>query len=223
MKKVLLIVSVLGLVLFLRASSSAAPAATVPVGADLTKATIVTQVDLPALLSRKNYRLGMRVGILSPNDNLTVTKDTPFSFGFDFDAKLNENLDMGPRFTYLSKKFVNSASVNANYGVLMFGFGGRIYLTYFGDYGSTHGFANVYVALDGNYVVASKADGIATSPASFAGFMGNGGVGVELAFGPNTTGFVDARYQKASVKDSASNEFPLDGYAITAGARMAFF
>lgn len=196
--------------------------ATVPVGSDLTKATVVTQVDLPALLSRKTYRLGIRAGLLSPTEDINLTKDSSFNIGLDFDAKMNENLDWGPRFTYQSVKY-KTAVIDATYGVLMFGYGARMYLSYWGDYGSTHGFVNAYIAGEANYCVANKSSEVlAASPANFAGFAANGGVGIELAFGPNSTGFVDLRYQKSSIHDSAGVKFPLDGYVINVGTRLAF-
>jgi len=191
--------------------------------ADIKEATITAKVDLPALMSRKNYRLGVRAGLLSPTDSVNVSKDSTFTIGLDFDAKLNENLDSGPRFTYVSKKFNDGGTTNATYGVLMFGYGARVYLTYFGDYGSTHGFFNAYLAGEINYAAASKSSEIlANSPSGYAGFIANGGVGLELAFGPNTTGFVDIRYQKASIKDSGGSSLPLDGIMINFGTRLAF-
>ncbi len=187
----------------------------------LNNATVTANVDLPSLMSRKNYRLGLRGGMLSPSDSVNLNKDSAYCIGLDFDAKLNENFDMGPRFTYLSKT-LNAGLVNATYGVLMFGFGGRVYVTYFGDYGSTHGYFNAYISLDGNYCAASKSADLATSPASFAGFMGSGGLGLELAFGPNATGFIEAKYQKSAVKDASGIELPLDGININFGTRLAF-
>ena len=176
------------------------------------------------LLNRKTYRLGLRVGMMSPTDSITVTKDSAFNFGVDFDAKMNENLDMGPRFTYQSTKYNDGSTINATYGVLMFGFGARLYLTYWGDYGSTHGFFNAYISGDANYCAASKSSAvISASQASFAGFAANGGAGLELAFGPNATGFVDVRYQRSSIKDSTGVKFPLDGFVLSIGSRMAFF
>lgn len=193
---------------------SAAPAASVKEVSDLTR----------ELLNRKTYRLGVRLGLLSPTDDITVTKDSAFNVGLDFDAKLNENLDTGPRFSYQSKKYNTAAGVDATYGVLMFGYGARVYVMYWGDYGSTHGFFNMYIAGDVNYCAASLSSQVsASAPSSFAGFAANGGVGLEMAFGPNATGFVDVRYQKSSVKDAAGLKFPLDGFVLSAGSRMAFF
>jgi hypothetical protein len=51
--------------------------------------------------------------------------------------------------------------------------------------------------------------------------MGLAGVlGVELAFGPNATGFVEAAYQRTSIKSSTSEELPLDGIVYAVGVRM---
>jgi len=181
-----------------------------------------------SLAQRKSYRLGLRAAILSPTDTINVSKDSSFDLGFEFDAKLNENFDCGPRFGIISKKLQNTGgTVNANYTAIKFGFGGRIYTMYWGEYGSTHGFFNLYFAAEGDYYIANKASDVtslATNPSSLAGMGGYGGVGLELAFGPNTGGFVEAGYQKTSVKDSTGNyELPLDGYVLAAGARLAFF
>lgn len=178
------------------------------------------------LTNRKTYRLGIRVGLLSPNDSVNITKDSPFMVGFDFDAKLNENFDTGPRITYQRTKYNNGSSINADYGVLMFGYGGRLYLSYWGDYGSTHGFFNLYLTADVDYCIANKSSDVLTSgisPSTFSGFAANAGAGLELAFGPNATGFVDVRYQRSSIKDSAGSKFPLDGFALNIGTRLAFF
>jgi hypothetical protein len=181
-----------------------------------------------SLAQRKSYRLGLRGAILSPTDTINVSKDSSFDLGLEFDAKLNENFDCGPRFGIISKKLQNTGgSVNANYTAIKFGFGGRIYSMYWGEYGSTHGFFNLYFAAEGDYYIASKAFDIAslaTNPSSLAGLGGYGGVGLELAFGPNTGGFVEVGYQKTSIKDSTGNyALPLDGYVMAAGARLAFF
>lgn len=176
-----------------------------------------------SLANRKSYRLGLRGAIISPTDNINLSKDSTFDLGLEFDAKLNENLDTGPRFGVISKK-LNSSTVNANYTAIKFGFGGRIYTMYWGEYGSTHGFFNLYVALEGDYYVVNKSSDISgTNPSQFAGLGGYGGVGIELAFGPNTGGFVEAGYQKTSIKDSSNVEFPMDGYVVAAGTRLAFF
>lgn len=191
--------------------------------AQVHAATITAKVDLPALLTRKTYRLGVRVGAMTQGDSYNINKDSAITIGLDFDAKLNENLDTGPRFTYVSQRYNNGNTINATYGVLMFGYGARMYLTYFGDYGSTHGFANAYIAGELNYAAASKSsDVLATSPSNYAGFVANAGVGLELAFGPNSTGFVDVRYQRSSVKDSNNSSFPLSGFLLNFGTRLAF-
>ncbi len=180
-----------------------------------------------SLAQRKSYRLGLRGGIISPTDNINVNKNSTFDLGLEFDAKLNENFDTGPRFGIISKALKVGSTVDANYTAIKFGFGGRIYTMYWGEYGSTHGFFNLYLALEGDYYTVSKTSDIASlasNPSSFAGVGGYGGVGVELAFGPNTGGFVEAGYQKTSIKDSSgANEFPLDGFVVAAGARLAFF
>jgi|GEM_PF-6957586 len=195
---------------------------TAPMG-ELSQPMVMKRFNLPAILQRKDYRLGIRVGLMSPTDSKTVTKDSPFSLGFDFDAKLNENFDLGPRITYVNKKFDNGTTVNASYGLLMFGFGGRIYLTYFGDYGSTHGLFNAYVAGDLNYAIASKtSDLLAASPATFSGFVLNAGGGLEAAFGPNTAGFIDLRYQKGTTKDASGISFPDEGFVLSLGTRLSF-
>jgi len=188
-------------------------------------ATIKAQ-DLYNLANRKSYRLGVRGGIISPTDTINLNKDSTFDFGLEFDAKLNENLDNGPRFGIISKKLKVGSTIDANYMAIKFGFGSRVYLLYWGDYGSTHGFFNLYVGGEVDYFTANKTSDVtslATNPSSFAGFGGYGNVGVELAFGPNTGGFVEAGYQRTSVKDSNNNKLPLDGYVVAAGARMSFF
>ena len=182
-----------------------------------------------SLAQRKSYRLGLRGGIISPTDNINQLKDASYDLGLEFDAKLNENLDTGPRFGLISKKLQNAGgTVNANYTAVKFGFGGRIYTMYWGEYGSTHGFFNLYVALEGDYYTVNKSSDVATggtltNPSQFAGMGGYGGLGVELAFGPNTGGFVEVGYNKTSIKDSTGVEFPLDGYVLAAGTRLAFF
>ncbi len=179
-----------------------------------------------SLAQRKTYRLGLRAGIISPTDNINVNKESSFDLGLEFDAKLNENLDTGPRFGIVSKKLQTSA-LGGSYTALKFGYGGRIYMMYWGEYGSTHGFFNLYVNGEIDYYTANKSSdiaGLTSGPSSLAGMGGYGGLGVELAFGPNTGGFVEAGYQKTSIKDSTgNNELPLDGYIIAAGARLAFF
>jgi len=194
--------------------------------AQVDEATVTTKVNLPALLSRKSYRLGIRAGLISPTDTINVNKDSTFHVGLEFDAKLNENLDTGPRFSYISKKFKDSTStVDATYSVIAFGYGARIYLTYWGDYGSTHGFFNAYLSGELDYYIASRASdllGGLGSPQSYAGFGGSAGGGVELAFGPNTTGFADIQYLKTSINPTSGTQFPLDGIIINVGTRLAF-
>jgi hypothetical protein len=180
-----------------------------------------------SLAQRKSYRLGLRGALLSPTDSISVSKDSTIDLGLEFDAKLNENFDCGPRFGLISKKLNNTGgTVNANYTAIKFGFGGRIYTMYWGEYGSTHGFFNLYIAAEGDYYTVNKSSDVtslATNPSSFAGLGGYGGVGVELAFGPNTGGFAEVGYQKTSIKSSSNEEFPLDGYVAAVGARLAFF
>src|SRR3989338_11601638 len=146
-----------------------------------------------SLAQRKSYRLGLRGGIISPTDNINVDKNSTFDLGLEFDAKLNENLDTGPRFGLISKKLQNTGgTVNANYTAIKFGFGGRLYTMYWGEYGSTHGFFNLYLAAEGDYYTVSKTSDItslATNPSSFAGVGGYGGGGIGVGFGPNTGGF----------------------------------
>lgn len=184
---------------------------------------VVSVKDLFSMANRKSYRLGLRAAIISPSDNINLNKDSTMDFGLEFDAKLNENIDAGPRFGIVSKKLQTGAT-NASYTAIKFGFGGRMYLAYWGDYGSTHGFINAYVAGSVDYYIASKASEVTlNSPASFAGLGAYGGAGVELAFGPNTGGFAEAGYQKTSIKSTDNQALPLDGFIVAVGARLAFF
>ncbi|MBI5078563.1 hypothetical protein HZB08_00885 [Candidatus Saganbacteria bacterium] len=182
--------------------------------------------ELYSLSNRKSYRLGLRGSVISPTDSINVNKDSTMDFGLEFDAKLNENFDNGPRFGIVSKKLKVGSTIDANYTAMKFGFGGRIYMLYWGEYGSTHGFFNLYAAGEADYYTVNKAADItnlATNPPSFAGMGVYGGIGVELAFGPNTSGFVEAGYQKTNIKSSSNDELPLDGYVVATGARLAFF
>jgi len=186
-------------------------------------ATIKAQ-DLYSLANRKSYRLGIRGSLLSPSKDILVTKDSSFDFGLEFDAKLNENLDTGPRFGYASFKNNQGAALNANYAIMRFGFGARVYTMYWGDYGSTHGFANLYFDGEANYYTANKGDAVvATSPSTYSGIGGQVGVGLEFAFGPSTGAFVQADISRTSIKDASGTELPLDGYLLSAGVRMSFF
>lgn len=217
MKKMLFVVPFLTAFLMVSLFNSPAPAE-VKAGE-----AIVSVKDLFSMNNRKSYRLGLRAGMISPTDNINLNKDSTLDLGLEFDAKLNENLDLGPRFGFISKKLLTGAA-NASYTAIKFGFGGRMYLAYWGDYGSTHGFVNAYVAASGDYYIANKGSAVvAASPASFAGLGVYGGAGVELAFGPNTGGFVEAGYQRTSIKSTDSQELPLDGIIVAAGARLAFF
>jgi hypothetical protein len=193
-----------------------------PVWAIQGTATISAK-DLYSLAQRKTYRLGLRGSMLSPTKDILVTKDSSFDFGLEFDAKLNENLDTGPRFGICSFKS-NTGGYNASYSVLRFGYGGRIYVMYWGEYGSTHGFVNAYLNAEADYYTASKASEVTlNSPPSFAGLGGMVGGGVELAFGPNTGAFAEVDYQRTSIKSTDGQSLPLDGYIVAAGARLAFF
>ena len=184
---------------------------------------IVSVKDLFSMANRKSYRLGLRAAMISPTDNLNINKDSTFDLGLEFDAKLNENLDVGPRFGLISRK-LQTGAINASYTAIKFGFGGRMYLAYWGDYGSTHGFVNAYVAGSGDYYIANKGDAVvATSPSSFAGLGVYGGAGIEFAFGPNTGGYAEVGYQKTNIKSSDNQKLPLDGYIAAVGARLAFF
>lgn len=193
------------------------------VQAEEVKATVK---DIYSLANRKTYRLGLRAAIISPTDNINIDKNSTLDLGLEFDAKLNENLDTGPRFGIISKKLQVGSSIDANYTLLKFGYGGRIYTMYWGEYGSSHGFFNLYINGEVDYYTANKTSDITslvTNPASFAGFGGYGGVGLELAFGPNTGGYVEAGYQKTSIKSANNDKLPLDGYVVALGARLAFF
>ncbi|MCX5749715.1 MAG: hypothetical protein NTZ10_05685 [Candidatus Saganbacteria bacterium] len=228
MKKVLFAaLAVSFIIIGLSAVSQAATpgSVAVPVGESMSKATLVTQVDLPALMNRKTYRLGVRGGLISVSDTTNIQAEGTATFGFDFDAKLNENLDTGPRFTYIWKRYNNGTTVNGSYGIMAFGYGARIYVTYWGDYGSTHGYLNAYLTGDINYCAANRLTDSRTggSPSSFSGFAANAGAGIEAAFGPNTTGFVELKYQKSGLRDSNNVELPLDGFVFNLGTRLAFF
>lgn len=186
--------------------------------------TTMKTSELFTLAQRKTYRLGIRGSLLSPTSNILVSKDSSFDLGLEFDAKLNENLDTGPRFGYSSFKNNQGAAVNATYTILRFGYGARIYLASWGETTSTHGLVNAYLNAEANYYTANKGDAVvATSPSSYAGLGGQVGAGVEFALGPNTGVFVDANILKTSIKDTSNNELPLDGYILQAGTRLAFF
>jgi len=186
--------------------------------------TTVKTSDLISLANRKTYRLGIRGSFLSPTSNLLVTKDSSFDIGFEFDAKLNENLDTGPRIGYCSFKNNQGAGLNANYSIMRFGYGVRIYVASWGEMTSTHGMANAYFNAEGNYYTANRGDAVVlASPSTFAGLGGQVGAGVEFGLGPNTSVFVDANILKADIKDSNNNELPLSGYTLQAGTRLAFF
>ena len=173
--------------------------------------------------SLKTYRLGVRLAAIVPGDTINVNKDSNFDLGLEFDARLNENLDTGPRFGFVSKKLLTSAT-DASYNALKFGYGARMYLAYWGEHGSTHGFLNGYIAGEVDYYVANQTSAvILTSPANFAGLGGYAGAGLEMAFGPNTGGYAEVGYQRTSVKSSDGQELPIDGIVVAVGARMAFF
>ena len=186
--------------------------------------TTMKTSDLFTLAQRKTYRLGIRGSILSPTSNVLVSKDSSFDLGLEFDAKLNENLDTGPRFGYSSFKNNQGTALNATYTILRFGYGVRIYLASWGETTSTHGLVNAYLNAEGNYYTANKGDAVvATSPSSYAGLGGQIGGGVEFALGPNTSVFADANIIKTSIKDAGNTELPLDGYILQVGTRLAFF
>lgn len=196
--------------------------ASVPVYAIEGTATIKAS-DLTALAVRKTYRLGLRLSMISPTKDVLLAKDAAYDLGLEFDAKLNENLDTGPRFGVCSFKN-KQAGFDATYTVMRFGYGARIYVLSWGEYSSTHGFANAYVEAEANYYTANKATEVTiSSPSSFAGFGGNVGAGIELAFGPNTGVFAQIDYSRTSIKNSSNNSLPLDGYIVAAGTRLAFF
>jgi hypothetical protein len=162
--------------------------------------------------------------MIAPTRDILVSKDSTFDFGLEFDAKLNENLDTGPRFGVCSFKNNQGAALNATYTVIRFGYGARIYVLSWGEYTSSHGPLNAYLAGEANYYTANKANEVTlNSPSSFAGFGGNVGAGLEMAFGPNTRVFAQVDYSRTSIKDSNSNSLPLDGYILAAGTRLAFF
>ncbi|OGC09691.1 hypothetical protein A3F86_02280 [candidate division WOR-1 bacterium RIFCSPLOWO2_12_FULL_45_9] len=160
-------------------------------------ATIGAQ-DLYNLSQRKTYRLGLRLSGISPASSLITS---PYDFTVEFDAKLNENLDVGPR-GGISGYQTGGVAVSA----MKFGFGGRLYLTYWGEHGSTHGFFNAYVDAELDYYSAANISGIGAY----------GGVGLELAFGPNATGYGAIAYQ------TVSGTAPLDGIVVQLGTRLAF-
>lgn len=210
---------VIGLVLCLCFLASAV---VLPVAAIEGTATIKA-ADLYSMSQRKTYRLGVRGSLISPTADILVTKDSSFDLGLEFDAKLNENLDTGPRFGYSSFNNNQGSSVNAKYSILRFGYGARVYMMYWGEYGSTHGFANLYLNAEANYYTANKGDAVvATSPSTYAGLGGQVGVGLEFAFGPNTGAFIEADYLKTSIKSSSNDSLPLSGYILATGVRMAF-
>ncbi|MFH1826355.1 MAG: hypothetical protein ABH823_03600 [bacterium] len=170
----------------------------VPAQAVEGTATIRAQ-DLYSLAQRKTYRLGIRAGYISPTAS---TVSSAYDVTLEFDAKLNENLDTGPRFGLAYYQVTGSDAVS----VAKIGYGARMYLTYWGDYGSSHGFVNVYIDGQADYYTGQNV----------SGFGGYGGAGLELAFGPNATGYACAAYQKIS------GEVPLDGILIQVGTRLAF-
>jgi hypothetical protein len=179
--------------------------------------------QLNALANRKSYRLGLRVSGISPSSSTLTSSNMGYDFTFEFDAKLNENLDLGPRGGYASYKATTSDGIDGTYGMMKFGFGGRLYMVYWGDYGSTHGFFNSYFDFEADYYNANKGSGVSTSPSSFSGIGGYGALGLELAFGPNATGFASVGYQRTSIKSSTNVELPLSGFVAQAGTRLAFF
>jgi hypothetical protein len=185
--------------------------------------TTIKTSDLLSLANRKTYRLGIRLSMISPNKDILISKDTTMDLGLEFDAKLNENLDTGPRFGLCSFKN-NQAGFNATYTVMRFGYGARIYVASWGEYTSSHGLLNAYLEAEANYYTANKANEVTLSaPSTFAGFGGNVGAGIEMAFGPNTGVFAQVDYSRTSIKDSANNSLPLDGFILAAGTRLAFF
>jgi hypothetical protein len=209
---------IIGLVLVL-----AVLAAAVPVWAIEGTTTMKTS-DLLSLAGRKTYGLGLRLSMLSPTKDILVSKDSTIDFGLEFDAKLNENLDTGPRFGVCTFKNNQGSSLNATYTVIRFGYGARIYVLSWGEYTSSHGPLNAYLDAEANYYTANKASEVTlSSPSSFAGFGGNIGAGLEMAFGPNTRVFAQLDYSRTSIKDGNSNSLPLDGYIVAAGTRLAFF
>lgn len=186
--------------------------------------TTMKTSDLLSLANRKTYRLGIRGSIISPTSDVLITKDSSFDLGLEFDAKLNENLDTGPRFGYCSFKNNQGAAVNATYSIIRFGYGARIYVASWGEATSTHGLVNAYLNAEANYYTANKGDAVvATSPSSYAGLGGQVGAGIEAAFGPNTSVFADVNYLKTSIKDASNTSLPLTGYTLQAGTRLAFF
>src|SRR3989338_1725332 len=124
MKKVLLIMLVVSLMLGSMMLGK-------PMMALEGTSTIKTQ-DLYSLSQRKTYRLGLRGSFLSPTDSINLNKESAFDFGLEFDAKLNENLDTGPRFGIASKK-LQTTLASANYTAMKFGYGARIYTMYWGE------------------------------------------------------------------------------------------
>jgi hypothetical protein len=198
-------------------------AMSVPVYAIEGTTTMKTS-DLLTLANRKTYRLGIRAGIISPTSNVLDNKESSFDLGLEFDAKLNENLDTGPRFGYCSFKNNQGTALNASYSILRFGYGARIYVASWGEATSTHGAINAYLAAEANYYTANRGDQVSVSaPSTYAGFGAQVGAGIEAAFGPNTSVFADVNYLRTSIKDSSNTSLPLSGYALQVGTRLAFF
>ncbi|MFH1386362.1 MAG: outer membrane beta-barrel protein [bacterium] len=212
MKKVLTLLAVFVLSL----------AAIVPAYAIEGTSTVSTK-DLLAMSQKKSYRLGVRLSMISPNRDVLATKTTAYDLGLEFDARLNQNLDTGPRFGLSSFNNDQGTTLNATYSILRFGYGARMYVLSWGD-SSAHGIANLYLDAEANYYTANKSSEVKlNSPSSFAGFGAQIGTGIEFGLGPDTGAFAQINYLRTSIKDSSGNSLPLDGFILAAGARMAFF
>lgn len=195
-----------------------------PVYPEEGKVTLTLQ-EYQKLLQKKTYRLGFRAGMLFPSDATTLKDKSAIQGGLEFDAKLNENLDTGPRIA-VSQLTVEQSDVNASYSVLQFGYGGRFYLLSWGEDASSHGLVNLYGSLEIQFMIANKISDVnvlLTNPSNYAGFGGYGGVGLEIGFGANSSGYGEMGYQLTQLKSSNDKALPLKGYLITAGLRLSFF
>ena len=192
----------------------------------------LTLKEYQTLLQKKSYRLGLRAGVLLPVEATSFKDKTAIQGGLEFDAKLNENLDTGPRIAYCLAN-MSSLDLNASYAILQFGYGARLYLLSWGESGSSHGLINLYTTAEMQFMIANKTKddmdtsmssfGLITNPSSFAGIGLYGGAGIEIGFSQNTGAYLEVGYQTTRLKSSDDEVLPLQGMLVTSGLRLSFF
>jgi hypothetical protein len=175
----------------------------------------------PLIYDRKNISIVIQGKLLIPVNTGTNLNNLPsIGSGGDISLKTSDTMDQFVKADIVYRRLETEVGTNAAYTVMHIGYGAKLYLYQWGEFGKSYGLFNLYAigSIDGCF--ANRNELVSgTAPSDFSGLGLTLGAGIEFIFSPFSSFTGEIIYQRAELK-VGDVQLPLDGFTLSAGIKV---